>query len=381
MRNRPTRRPSPTDRRMRARVERERQQSRQVRLALTVGGFLLAVMAGVLGFGYYKTYVEPPRALAAQVGEKVYTMGDLVRMVRILDSTANAVGQQTDYATAPFQVLFTMVDNELIRQAAPEYGIRVTPATIDAYVKERFYPKPPEGQAADPAQLEREFKETYRDFLNRAHLTDAEYREVAVIQLYRDAMREQLSKRVPTVADQVEVYWIRLSLEDATAAELVASLRDGRTRWNDAFDQRNTDPVYPSKDEKPGYVGWVPRGAFPRLDPYLYGKDPSKPEDEQNNNKLKLAINAIGDPISTDNGTYILRVVAGPETRPISEKMNRALTDRALDAWIQEKRDEFKVNMVFDNEWYAWVVDQVRRSMPEQQRNKSDAEGQAGQPR
>jgi hypothetical protein len=262
-----------------------------------------------------------------------------------------------------------MVDNELIRQAAPEYGIRVTPELIDAYIKERFYPQPAEGQQTDPAALEREYRENYRNFLNTSRLTESEYREVVVFQLYRDGMRRELSKRVPTVGEQMEVYWIRLAIEDTEADSLVKDLRDGKTTWEDAFADRNTDFGYTDQENNPGYVGWVPRSAFPRLDPYIFGKDPSKPESDENNDKLKLAQNTISDPIVADTGTYIIRVVGGPETRPINEKMVNLLTDRALDAWVSERRVENDVQMNFDSKWYAWVVDQVRRSLPDQARN------------
>ena len=353
------------DRRWRARTP-DAEERRKQRWVLVVGLAVLLLVVAFPIYGFYRTYVQPPRVWAAQLdGEVVFTMGDLVKMMRVLQSASIAVGQQMDLSTAPFEVLFTMVQNELIRQAAPQYGIRVTQGDIEEGLRERFYPKPREGEDPPKEQLEREYQESYRRFLNQARLTDREYRQVVLLQLYRDRMREELGKRVPSAADQVEVMWIRLPSDFANAQAVVQRLRDGEDFAKVAREVGGYD--YYADRDRPGYVGWVPRGAFPSLDPYLFGPDESAQASQRQARQLQPG--EISDPISTQEGTYIVRVLQGPEFREIaSERMRERLKDVALSQWLDEEWKRRQVQVNFNSEWYAWVADQVRRSVPPTQR-------------
>ena len=79
-----------------------------------------------------------------------------------------------------------------------------------------------------------------------------------------------------------------------------------------------------------GYVGWVPRGAFPSLDKYLYG-------DEE---RLPLRLGEVSEPAFFQDAHYLIKVTAGPERQQVSEEMRERLKDQALENWLtDQKRD------------------------------------------
>jgi foldase protein PrsA len=334
------------DRRLRSRWQRER---RRQRIAIILGVVIILIILAIPAYGYYSSFIVPPRVWAARVRNTTITMGDLVKMVRTLQSAGRAFGG-VDMAVAPFEVLFTMVESELIRQAAPNFGITVTEADIDKELRDRFYPKVPEGQEADKDQLEREFKERYRNFLTSTRLSDKEYRRVLMYDAYRSRMREELGKRAPSVVEQVEVYWIRLPI-DTNAEEVKQRLEEGED-FSKVAKELSTESYYADDN---GYVGWVPKGAFPNLDKFLFGDEETQP----------LEHNKVSDPIPTQLGTYLIKVVAGPEVREVdNKKMQEKLKDEALKAWVQEEWKEAGVEVNFDDKWYAWVAKQVEIARP-----------------
>ena len=352
------RRPQRADRRMQLPSD---QRTRRRRRGLVIGGVVLLIIAGIAIYGYYDQFIAPSRVLAARVGDTVYTQGDLVNRMRMLQAASAARGEPLDLGTVPFEVLNNIADAEIIRRAAPGFNIQVTEADIEFGLRQRFFPRIPEGQEVQPEQIEREYREIYQRFLNSSHLSDKDYRNIVEESIHRTRLREKLGEQVPLIDEQVEVHWVRLSLLGNLAGGRVSQTPEqvlellGKEGFEDIAKTVSTDRRY--ADEK-GYVGWVPKGAFPSLDAALFGSVESEP----------LAHNEIGQPISTPDGTYILKVTAGPEEREISEIMREKLKDEALESWVLEQRrigkSEGWFEEKFNSEIYRWVVEQIGQSAP-----------------
>ena len=93
-----------------------------------------------------------------------------------------------------------------------------------------------------------------------------------------------LSQSIKDPQEQVEVAWIRLDPESGISAEEVRDrleLQDFATVAKDV----GTPLVFADAN---GYVGWVPRQAFPDLDDLLYG--------DEEKGKEPLAVGGISDP-------------------------------------------------------------------------------------
>ncbi len=341
---------------------RDHRDRRRQRTVIIVGIAILLVIAGIVVYGFYDEFIGPPRVLAARVGDTRYTQGDLVKRMRMLQAASEALGQRLDLGRAPFQVLNSMAEAELIRRAAPSFDVQVPEADVELALLQRFYPVIPEGQEVQPDQIEREYRENYRSFLSKSHLSDEDYRKIVEESIYRVKLREKLGELVPSIGEQVEVHWIRLpsAFESQStgpqgpSTEEVLDLLKKRD-FGDVAGQFSTERRY--ADEK-GYVGWVPKGVFSSLDETLFGSAEHQP----------IAHDEISQPIFTTEGTYILKVTAGPEEREISATMREGLKDQALDKWLLEQKDvggrEGWLEMNFSSDLYSWVNDQVRQTAP-----------------
>ena len=338
-------------------------QRRRLRLRLAIGVAILLVIGGIVGYGYYDRFVAPSTVLAARVGDTRYTQGDLVTRMRMLQASSAGQGQSIDFSQAPFEVLMQMAQAEMAIRAAPSLNIRVTEAHIQAYLRDIFGPRIPVGQDVRPGQFGQEYRENYQDFLNRSHMSDKDYRRIVEERIYSARLREKLGERLPSIGKHVEVHWIRLpSPGGGRALGAPEPLTPGQISERLETEEFERVAVEVSTDSRysdaKGYVGWVPKGAFPELDEYLFGSD----------QREALAHGELSSPIITANGSHILKVTAGPEEREISALMKEKLKDEELARWVREQVEiggrEGWLELNFTSELYAWAIDQVKQAAP-----------------
>lgn len=357
-----SRQPPPTDRRMQR--PNDPGTRRRRKWALIVGVVMLLVLGGVASTGFYLAFVAPDQVTAARVGDMVYTQGDLVKRIRMLKVDSAASGGNFAAGTSPFEVLQEMYEAGLARRGAPRYGIRVTDAHVETYLKLKFSPGTEAVQGSSDPEVEREYRENYVRFLNDRHLSDSDYRELIEERIFMSRLREKLGEQIPALGEQVEVHWIRLpspgEINPADPNPVSATEFAVERLEEEPFEEvarRISTYTYPDKD-KPGYVGWVPRGAFPELDKYFFGDEEDDP----------LAHNEISEPVATPEGTYIFKVTAGPEDREISDQMRERLKDRALVSWLREEQSRGSNEGWFELNWnsklYDYVNEQVREFSP-----------------
>jgi hypothetical protein len=353
--------PLPGDRRSRTRGRRVRQEEARressratrervhQRWAFAIGGGLVLVIVSILAFGVYQEFYQPPRAWAGSVRNVEFTMGDLVKRIRVLQQLTG----QVDLSTVPFEYLRNLLDAEVLRQASPGLGITLTDADIDEALKAQFYPQPEPEQQADPGQLDREFQNNYQVFLTITGLSKQDYRVIVEEQLALAGLRAALAPSEDP-QEQVEVEWIRVDRESGISAEEVRN----RLENQDFTTVANDVGIPQGFADANGYVGWVPRQAFPDLDELLYGdeKKATKP----------LAVGEISNPKFTVDGIYIIRKLAGPEKRELTDTMRTKLNSELVLEWRKQQQIQGSeagwIKMKFNSKWYAWVADQVHIS-------------------
>ncbi len=371
----------PSDRRMRRRQSSDRPSDRRMQTPadqkarriqrLVIGGILALVIAGIVGFGYYEVFVKPNQVLAARVGDVRYTQGDLVRRMRMEFAALSSGGQDYDFGSRPFEVLISMADAQIIRRFAAEFNIHVTDDDIEFALKDRFYPRIPADQEVSPGQAEQEYRETYNRFLSTSHMSDGEYRRIVSESVYRAKLRQRMGELAPSTGEQYEVHWIRLPQDLGGGGSGLPGVPG-----------TPTDPVIPGEvrerlltedfvtvaqevgqpagfADQNGYVGWLPKGAFPFVDEVLFDAEGDE----------RLALNAIsGVVFDEDANNYIVKITAGPEVRDIDPDLRQRMTDQALEDWLREKKskgaEEGWLELNFSQELYDWVNDRVKEIAP-----------------
>ncbi|HIM80598.1 MAG TPA: hypothetical protein EYM54_10915 [Dehalococcoidia bacterium] len=373
---------APADARRRARGRRARQEEaraessrstrekRHEKLAWGIGSGLLVLVIGIVVFGFYQEFYRPPRVWAGSVRDQEFKMGDLVERIRVLQGLSG----QVDLSTVPFEYLRDLLNAEVLRQAAPDLGFRLTDEDIDGVIKSQFYPSVPEGQESDPGQLNQEFQNNYQIFLARTGLADADFRVIVQEQIALQQLGLMLGRTIPETTEQVEVEWIRTEIEGRIDVGAVrARLGTEKTGGGEDFIKVAGEVGVPAGfADRTGYVGWVPKGAFPELDGALFG--------DEERDIPPLEVGEISGPIFTQNGIYIVRLLTGPTDRDFSNQMRNKLNVELVTKWQTDEQirgaNAGWLRMNFNSKWYAWVADQVRLSAPRGDPGQQGAPGQ-----
>ena len=373
---------APADARRRARGRRARQEEaraessrstrekRHEKLAWGIGSGLLVLVIGIVVFGFYQEFYRPPRVWAGSVRDQEFKMGDLVERIRVLQGLSG----QVDLSTVPFEYLRDLLNAEVLRQAAPDLGFRLTDEDIDGVIKSQFYPSVPEGQESDPGQLDHEFQNNYQIFLARTGLADADFRVIVQEQIALQQLGLMLGRTIPETTEQVEVEWIRTEIEGRIDVGAVrARLGTEKTGGGEDFIKVAGEVGVPAGfADRTGYVGWVPKGAFPELDGALFG--------DEERDIPPLEVGEISGPIFTQNGIYIVRLLTGPTDRDFSNQMRNKLNVELVTKWQTDEQirgaNAGWLRMNFNSKWYAWVADQVRLSAPRGDPGQQGAPGQ-----
>jgi hypothetical protein len=293
----------------------------------------------------------------ARVGDHEFTANDLVQHIQVLEALQTHEGHGIDHGAAAFQSLQDWVLAGILRQEAGGMGIQPNEEAIESELHRRFLPTLASEKEADPDVQEQEFQASYQAFLTAANLTDPEYRAIAEQELIELALSRLLAQGIENPQEQVEVRWIRLPIDpeepgygEVEPSEVMQRLQD------ESFETvaRELSRSAGYSDES-GYVGWVPQGAFPELDPSLYGA-------------VRLEPGYVSRPYFLQNGVYIVEVLSSPEAREIDDRMMIKLAAELVKAWKNDKLQTGVGNgyvmLNFNSSIYEWVTDQVENMQP-----------------
>ena len=155
----------------------------------------------------------------------------------------------------------------------------------------------------------------------------------------------------------MEVEWIRLEFDGPVVAEDVRA----RLEEEDFSEVAAEVGVTAGFADAQGYVGWVPQGAFPQFDRWLFG--------DESTETAPLEVGSISDPqFTAQEGIYIIRKLSDPKEQELSPLMAFKLNNEMVSQWQNDRLSEGSndgwLEINFDSDRYAWVADQVRLTAP-----------------
>ena len=331
-------------------------ERRQQRIGFGIGAALIFTIVAVVAFGYYQEFYKPPRVWAGSVNNVEFSMGDLVERIRVLQGVGRYQGGLVNLSTVPFEYLQNLINAEILRQESPSLGISISDDDIEQELRRQFVPTADPGQETDPGQLEREFKDSYVRYLTATGLSDGDFRVIVEEQLAQRALAGLLSQAIDERQPHVEIQWIQLPLDgEILIGDVVQRLK------NEDFTRiaQELNPANQFADPS-GYVGWVPKGAFPELDDYIFGSDEDGIQAQ--------APGSVSEPIFTNEAYYLVKTVSPAEERDLTTIMGSQLLRKTVEKWQRDAlvsgTEQGFVRMNFNSRLYAWVTDQVFISAP-----------------
>jgi hypothetical protein len=348
----------PSQRRRQSRWQKE--QSRQ--RAIIVGGVIaILFILGIPAYGYWSNFIAPPRSVVLQVDDTKYTVGFMAKYLKGLQK----LGTPPDMSVEPFRILQLLQEDELVRSGAISKGVTLDPSEIDQEIRDRIIGSSPKLADVPPDQLDREFNETYRQYLNTANLSEKEHRRLVEGSLLRNKLTEVLGAEVPEIAKQANISWIVISSKGSGEDEETASLTAQRTvkEVSDRLKQGEDFAAVAeqfSQDRntavKGGQYGWVPEGAFGILDKTIFSLEPG----------------GISEGVNVDDDTFFIKVTEVAEARTIEPGMKDILKRGTLQQWLAQERGNHRISTCFGGgsaggscDWqYDWLVKQLREAAP-----------------
>ena len=327
---------------------RRREGRRRERTVLYLGIAAVLLVLIIPAYGYVANFVLPPRQVVVRVNDTTYTLGDIVRYLRVFQREAESSGGTMNLGVLPFQVVNNLAENELIRQGVSREGLVVSEEELVAELRLRVLgPMDPDSEATED-ELTLEFQERYRRYLNIVQLTEAEHRDTVLLDVYREKLRDALEDEVPTVAPQVHLYKITLATEE-DADEVRTEFARGAL-FSDLVERYDGGAEAIRKE---GEVGWQPRGITPELDALTFDTlaigelSDVQPEIASATNELTLAM-------------YLVTEI--DEAREVSASHRETLKQRAMQEWIAREWGTNVVENNFNSEQYEWIIKQIRLS-------------------
>ncbi len=175
------------------RWQRERRRGYIIRLVVVVA--IISIL-GVVGYGYYDTYVKPWRQPIVRVNDRVFDMRYYVRMLRLWGAGQD-INQDREMANWMPEVI---QNYELMRQAAKKIDITISDESIEEEIRE-WLTKP------DEELTDEELEQRYREELERIELSDADFKELGIEpMLLERELREHIGKeKVLDPQEHIEV--------------------------------------------------------------------------------------------------------------------------------------------------------------------------------
>ncbi len=334
-------------------IEQKRRQGRRNRPFLIAGLLLFITILAVPGYGYVQEFVLPPREIAVQVNDTVYTRGDVVDFVRFHQRLALENGEEFRIADQLLSSIETISENEIAYQKAPLLGITVTETEVQGAIRETMgFPGFSTSEAAEPA-VKADIDEAFRQLLNRSQLTEAAYTDIIRKGLFREKARRSLQLNVPLLQAQVHVYALEFRRDtDPDVERARRQLATGAPIEQVTVNYSQELAVPRTR----GNLGWIPEFVLDDFDveQLLFGNnDEGEPH---------LPPMTLGEGLwDGESGVYRFYYVdETSDARELDPEDLETLTDRALAVWLEDERvalDNYK--LVFNSEIFQWITDQI----------------------
>ncbi len=342
-----------------------------------------AIVAAILGVGWWLDTFVRPNDVAAVVGGDVITTGQVVEEMR---PEASAIEEQARQVTGgqrstqvsqaveqqkralPDQALDALVQERILAQEAARRGIAVSPQEVDARLRENVaeleaLSAPAPASAASPSPTSEappaaeasptavstptpaptlepgRYEEALQRLLDSFGLTEQRYRALLGQQLLHERLQEALGAEIPTSQEQVRARHI-LVADEATARDVLQRLQGGAD-FAELAKQVSTDAA--SRDTG-GDLGWFPRGIM---------------NEAVENAAFALQPGERSDAVQSPSGYHVIEVLERDPNRPIAPGQLEALKERAFTTWLSARRSSPDVRLELDRAERDWTLRQI----------------------
>ena len=305
------------------------------------------IIASIPTTSYVINVWIPYQKTALKVEEKEFTRKDLVDFIRFNQRLSEEQGNQFDLGSSLFQSLQLLAENEIASLYATEYGLTVDDWEIDEafFLKLGFY----NDFNLDTIEDENAFNEKKIQFLNQIQMNEKKYKEIVRKSLFREKLRRELSREIPTL--QEHKYVFEIALEDISQSNINKIQREinSSSEIGKIVKKYSIDP---NSIRGAGDFGWIPKGIMPELDSLIFGTD--------QDNYLKPK--ELSEPyIDQENSVFKLYVISDvKKSFELSEENFEQISNNVLINFFNERSRLVDMQYGLDNETFDWINEKVQ---------------------
>ena len=213
------------------------------------------------------------------------------------------------------QVLDSMVEQVLIKQAGAKEGVTTSEEELEATIQQSITEGG--GQAS------------FEEWLRTSSLTYEDFREEIRFQLLALAIFEQVTNSIPTTGEQVHARHILLDTEEEAQA-ILTKLQAGED-FAALARERSQDE---NTRDAGGDLGFFPRGLL------------LSPEVEET--AFALSPDQLSGVVRSQFGYHIVQVLEKVPDRPLPPELLNALKEQTFARWMQEQWDSATIERFVD---------------------------------
>ena len=218
-----------------------------LKAAAAIVALFLVVVALLIGYPGYKTYLAPWREPVLTVGDTTVTMRDYVKALRL-----HMNDDEKDKMTVTMRLLEEIQNDEIIRQEALRRNLTLPPEAVDKEIKRRVL---------ETGGKEDRFEQLYETMLRGLQLSAHDFERQVRLSMYRGLLLASFKKEVPEAAEQIRVFVIV-----AGTAKKAEAIRWRLAQGEDFSRVAEKESIDLGSSKKGGELGWLPRGVSDSLD-------------------------------------------------------------------------------------------------------------------
>lgn len=295
-------------------------------LIVLLGGATLIAAAGV---ALALIYADPGRQWFARVNGVPISRAVLVDVLRANQIDAALTGAPFDAQAQTLETAARLVDDETLRQAAPEIGVAVSGADVAAELAAQLAP------GLDAAGAE----ESLRQYAGARRLSADLVESLAEGELLRRKAARALGREIPDPQPQERVHSIVLLTP--AAADLVRADAEQGVPFEEIVRRYSLDPSAAD-------LGWLPYGALPQAAAGAL---------------RRLPLGELSPPFLREDGAAVIYVVSDRDpVRPLDAVARELLEESAFDAWLREARAAQEIELRLDSSILEWTAAQLAQT-------------------
>lgn len=276
---------------------------------LVVGGVIavLAIVVGIIAFGWYQTKIKPLGKTVLEVGSIEYDLGQLERRMELLKKeNSSYYTQSSQFAEQlPDDTMAQLEREAKILQGASELHVSISDEEFATEIKDR-------GGVSEDAKAD-VYAASFKEQVKESGLEVNEFRRMVKAELLQRKLSDYFKfVAAPSEAEIKASYIIADSEENAQAAL-------ARVQGGEDFVTVAKDVMGENAD---GALDWTPRGAS-----FL-------PDDVENFLFDTAELNQISDPISANDLFYVVQLVEKDPDRQLDDTGRQQVAQRDQIAWV-----------------------------------------------